>query len=342
MTKLRFGVALLVILWLPARPWADTPDDSEPLRTSAQAYLATVRPSPELQAFLDESIDALIAADSNLRRATLYVALLDLTGPGPLLLAHHNGYTGVYPASVVKFVYLMATYAWQEQGKLQIDDELDRLLVQMAHHSSNRATQQVLRRLTGTQAGPELPSTEYEEFKAQRMAVKQWLRTLGVTDLHCVHPTYDGGGDFYGRDVQFLKDPTVDGALGRPGEYRNRQAMTAVATAELLALLATHRALSPESSAAVRHRMRHDPKEQPYLVRRIAGGAARMADLEVYSKTGTWGPIFADAGVIRDPSGRELVLVVFIESRPAYRGNFIADLAHRSAAHLLRPSTVGS
>ena len=116
MTKLRFGVALLVILWLPARPWADTPDDSEPLRTSAQAYLATVRPSPELQAFLDESIDALIAADSNLRRATLYVALLDLTGPGPPLLAHHNGYTGVYPASVVKFVYLMATYAWQEQA----------------------------------------------------------------------------------------------------------------------------------------------------------------------------------------------------------------------------------
>jgi hypothetical protein len=63
-----------------------------------------------------------------------------------------------------------------------------------------------------------------------------------------------------------------------------------------------------------------------------------LPGLEVYSKTGTWGPIFADAGIIRDGSGRQLVVVVFIEASPPYRGSFIADLAYRSAAHLLRPA----
>lgn len=94
---------------------------------------------------------------------------------------------------------------------------------------------------------------------------------------------------------------------------------------------ATHNRLS----AAVRMRMRRDPAKQPYLIHRIAGGAVGTADVEVYSKTGTWGPIFADAGIVRHRSERQIVLAVFIESRPAYRGNFIAALARRSIERLL-------
>jgi hypothetical protein len=51
--------------------------------------------------------------------------------------------------------------------------------------------------------------------------------------------------------------------------------------------------------------------------------------VDVYSKTGTWGPRFADAGIIRHETGKDLVLTVLIESRPAYRGSFIAALARR-------------
>jgi hypothetical protein len=84
--------------------------------------------------------------------------------------------------------------------------------------------------------------------------------------------------------------------------------MTAIGTAKLLALLATDRALSTEDSATVRRRMRRDPREQPHLAHRIAGGAARLPGLEVYSKSGTWGPIFADAGIVRHvESGRQIV-----------------------------------
>jgi len=300
--------------------------------------VASVRPSPALQAFLDRTLDDLAARDPALRRVRLHAALLDLGSADSPALAHHRGEIPVYPASVVKFVYLMAAYAWHEQGRLPLDDGLDRLLTDMIRVSSNQATQQVVARLTGTEPGPALADGAYREFRTRRHAVKRWLESLGITDLHCVHPTYDGNGDLFGRDVQFLRDRSVAGGLGGAGgQFPNRQAMTAIDTAELLALLATDRALSPEGSAVVRRRMRRNPAEQPYQRQRIAGGAARLPGVETYSKTGTWGPIFADAGIVRHESGRQMVLVVFTDGSPPYRGDFIADLAHRSAQHLLMP-----
>jgi beta-lactamase class A len=231
----------------------------------------------------------------------------------------------------------MAAYRWQEEGRLRIEGDFDRQLSEMIRQSSNEATQKVFARLTDTAPGPELPPDAYREFCERRQAVKRWLATLGVTDLHCVNPTYNGGGDLFGRDSQFLRDAHVAGGLGRGhGEAPNRQAMTATGTVRLLALLATDRALTPEDSATVRRRMRRDPAEQPHLAHRIAGGAARLPGLEVYSKSGTWGPIYADAGIVRQmDSGRQLVIAVFTEATPAYHGDFIADLTERVARHLL-------
>jgi hypothetical protein len=81
--------------------------------------------------------------------------------------------------------------------------------------------------------------------------------------------------------------------------------------------------------------MQRDLTRQPYQKGRIAGGALKTRGVEVYSKSGTWGPIFADAGIIRGPSGRQLALAVFIDSTPAYRGGFITNLAHECTSTLL-------
>jgi beta-lactamase class A len=213
----------------------------------------------------------------------------------------------------------------------------------MIRASSNQATRKVFARLTGTEPGPELTPEAYREFCERRQLVKRWLESLGIPDLHCVNPTYDGNGDLAGRDAQFLRDRSLPGGLrARAGQYPNRQAMTAAGTVKLLALLATDRALTPEDSAIVRRRMRRDPKEQPHLAHRIAGGAARLGGLEVYAKSGTWGPDFADAGIVRHvASGRQMALAVFTEASPPYRGDFIADLTERAAAHLLVPAADG-
>ena len=307
---------------------------AEAADTTAAQWLESIRPSAELQEFLDRTIDASLARDAPLRAAKVRVALLDLAHGEPPRLADHHGDAPVYPASVVKFVYLMAAYRWQELGRLRIEGDFDRELSAMIRESSNQATRKVFARLTDTEPGPELPPEAYRDFRERRLTVKRWLQSLGIDDLHCVNPTYDGNGDLFGRDAQFIRDASVGGGLG--GSAPNRQAMTATGTAKLLALLATDRALTPADSAAVRLRMRRDPTEQRHLAARIAGGAARVGGLEVYAKSGTWGPIYADAGIVRHlESGRQMVVVVFTDASPAYRGDFIADLTERSAEHLL-------
>ncbi len=333
--------AVLLATPLLCAPWAvPRADEPPPPEPDSHALLDSIQPSDGLQAFLDAAIEELLAADAALREQTLRVALIDLPAAAAPGLAHRNGDSPVYPASVVKLVYLMAAYAWRDQGLLTIDPAFERVLREMIYASSNRATQRVLRRLTATQAGPRLAPEPYAAFRERRHRVKRWLQDLGIEDLHTVHPTYDGGGDLYGRDLQFLEDPTVEGSLpDQNGPYRNRQAMTANATARLLALLATDQALSPDGSAEVREQMRRDPRRQRYLMQRIAGGADLRPDLEVYSKTGTWGPIFADAGIVEHASGHQLVVVVFLEGRPAYRGSFIAELTRRAVRRLL-PETV--
>ena len=301
----------------------------------AARYLGSIQRSSALQDFLDRAVTRLEAGDEALRRADVRIALLDLSTDPPQL-AERRGESPIYPASVIKFIYLMAAYAWQEKGTRRIDAEMDGLLREMIHDSSNRATQQVFARLTRTEPGAELPPEAYAEYAQRRLAVNRWLAEIGIRDLHCANPTYDGDGDLAGRDRQFVSDRRIPGALeARNGELGNRNAMTAVGTAKALALLATDRALTPEDSAEARRRMKRDPKEQPHLAHRIAGGAARLVDLEVYSKSGTWGPIFADAGIVRHASGRQFVLVVFTQGQPPYRGDFIADLTEACAAHLL-------
>lgn len=338
---MRRSLGLLVTLVLLAWPVrADELGEEPPSRE----FLASIADGPDLQAFLDTEIQALQAHDSRLRQQEIRVALLDLpAGGGAPRLAHWNGDDPVYPASVPKFVYLMAAYAWRDEGRLTFDPDFDRQLQAMIYHSSNTATQKVVRRLTGTEAGPRLAPEDYADFVWRRLAVKRWLQELGIEDLHTVHPTYNGGGDLYGRDLQFLEDRTVEGCLpDQKGPYFNRQAMTANGTARLLALLAEDLALSPKSSAAVRERMRRDPRKQPYLWRRIAGGVDRDLHAAVFSKTGTWGPIYADAGIVRFPDGRQLVVVVFLRGRPAYRGSFIADLTRAAVHEVLTPAAAPS
>jgi beta-lactamase class A len=335
-TPRRRAIAAVLALLLGA---VVAPGREANVPTGAAEWLGSVRPSPILQQFLDRQVDAALAHDARLRAAKVRVAVLDLAHGEPPALADYHGDAPIYPASVVKFVYLMAAYRWQEDGRLRIEGDFDQDLSEMIRQSSNQATRKVFARLTQTEPGPELSPDAYREFRERRLAVKRWLATLGIQDLHCVNPTYDGNGDLFGRDAQFLRDASVPGGLGREnGSAPNRQAMTAAGTVKLLGLLATDRALTPDDSATVRRRMRRDPKEQPHLVHRIAGGATRVGGLEVYAKSGTWGPIYADAGIVRDvASGRQFVIAVFTEASPAYHGDFIADLTEACARHLLRP-----
>jgi len=321
-------------------PAASAP--SLPDSAAARHYLATIRPAADLQGLLDRTVRDVGRQDPRFLESSPRIAVIDLTFETGPRLAQVRGDAPVYPASVIKFVYLMAAYAWQEQGRLRIDPALDADLRASIHQSSNRATQKVFSRLTGTEPGAELAPKEYAEFRERRLAVERWLESMGIDDLHAVNPTYDGGGDLFGRDQQFLRDRTVPGGLAVQGnQYSNRTSMTATGTVRLLALLATDRALTPEDSAIVRQRMRRDVREQPHLLHRIAGGAAASAGTEVYAKSGTWGPIYADAGIVRHGDGRQFAIAVFTDASPPYRGDAIAQITRRIAAELFAAPGAG-
>jgi len=105
------GLSLLLLALLMSRAAAD------PLARDARDYLASIRPSSELQAFLDRTVDALEASDPKLRQTDVRIALLDMSHGDSPLLAERHGTIPIYPASVVKFVYLMAAYAWTRGGR---------------------------------------------------------------------------------------------------------------------------------------------------------------------------------------------------------------------------------
>jgi hypothetical protein len=342
-----FLASALVLAALAVQPpaastaWANRAAES-PARSGAlpdprlaRELVASIVADAGLQKVLDAAVAEAGRRDPKFLASSPRVAVVDL-GPGRApRLAHVRGDLAVYPASVVKFVYLMAAYAFEEEGRLTIDADLDAELSRSIRESSNTATQKVFARLTGTTQGPELPAAEYAEFRRRRLLVRDWLASLGIDDLHTVNPTWNGGGDLFGRDQQFLRDRSVAGGLPARGEqFPNRNAMTASGTARLLALLATDRALTAADSETVRRRMKRDVREQPHLAHRIAGGVSKLAGAEVYAKSGTWGPIYADAGIVRDASGRQFTIAVFTEAQPPYRGDAIAEITERVALHL--------
>lgn len=314
---------------------AAPPDSNE---NEALRFLAAMVESHELQKFLDTTVTDLLVRHPSLDKRRLQVALIDLSQAGPPVTAHINGSQRIYPASVVKFIYLIAAYRWMEDTRIVLDPEWQRHLRQMIRYSDNQSTRWVFYALTGTQPGDELPPEPYAQFRERRQAVKRWLAALGLRNLHCVHPTYDGNGDLFGRDLQFLRDRSfVEETHSQPGGYPNRLSVTALDTARLLALLATGHLLSAGNTEAVLSLMKRDPEEQKYLQRRIAGGAFRVQAVQVYSKSGTYGETFADAGIVKTAGLKQLVLAVFIQSGEPYRGNFIAELTEQCVKHIVSP-----
>jgi len=89
------------------------------LATDARPFLASITPSCELEERLVRDLAEL--REPELDGARIRIALLDLSDPAAPRSADIDGESPVYPASVVKFVYLMAAYRWQEEGRLVIE-----------------------------------------------------------------------------------------------------------------------------------------------------------------------------------------------------------------------------
>jgi hypothetical protein len=261
------------------------------------------RPSQQLQAVVDEAAQRTLKrfADKGLQQDQLAITLIDITDKGDSLSGSYRGNVGIYPASVVKLFYLVATHRWLEDGKLEDTPELRRALKSMIEVSSNDATGYVVDVLSGTSSGIELSGKELKDWEWKRNAVNRYFASLGYNDTNTVQKTFCE--DAFGREHAFR---------GPNGENRNR--LTTDSTARLLSEIATGRAVTAARSSQMMDLLKRDfsgtSKDTDDQAHGFTG-IALSPGMRLWSKAGWTSETRHDAAYIELPNGKRFVLVTF-------------------------------
>ena len=242
-------------------------------------------------------------ADKKLQENELSITLIDLRDPKHPVTASFHGNERIYPASVVKLFYLVATHRWLEDKKIEQTPELTRAVRDMIVDSSNEATQYVVDVLTHTTAGYELPPKEMEEWQHQRNAVNRYFSSLGYTNINVNQKTFCE--DAYGRERV---------SRGPNGENRNK--LTTDATARLMMEIVTGKAANATRTAAMMDLLKRDYTGQSSDAddqgRGFTGIALQgRAGFRLWSKAGWTSTTRHDVAYIEAPDGAKFVLATF-------------------------------
>jgi beta-lactamase class A len=230
---------------------------------------------------------------------TLWASLIDLCDPHLPKMASYHGQEKVYPASVIKAFYMVATYYQVQQGVLRLDRALRRDLRLMIGISDNQATNRIVDRLTNTTSGDSLQGVSYQEFVYKRGWMNRYFRSIGFDSVNACQKTWDG--DPYGRDLQLL------GSKLGPN-YLNSNKLTTDETALLLYLIDQRKVVSRGACAAMLRLMKRKANpNDPFLAGVIPKGS------RLWSKEGLVESKRHDAGIVELPNGARFILVVFTD-----------------------------
>lgn len=277
------------------------PLTSAPMRSDGDPQVAALLDSVLLRVFNS-------ASGSNVvRRDQLAATLIDLRNAHNPTSASFRGDVQIYPASVVKLFYLVATHRWLEDGKLQAGAELDRALERMIVDSWNEATHYVVDVLTDTTSGPELSGPVLETWWQKRNAVNRYFESLGY------------------RQVVANRKPWCEGPFGREKQSAvlhapHRNLLTSRETAKLLSEIVGRRVVTPARCDAMMKLLSRDPVPKPLDPEsQVKGfvGEGLPSGAKLWSKAGWTSDTRHDAAYVELPSGRKFILVVFITDHSA-------------------------
>ena len=292
----------------------------------------SLNPSSELQAILDSAIAETISAHGAhpFKPEEISATLIDLGNPDSLQVANVRGDQKLYTASVVKMFYMAALHQQLEDKKVTLTTELERGLKDMIVDSSNEATQYILDVLTDTSSGAELPEKEFVKWQHKRNRVNRYFASMGYSGINVNQKTFCE--DAYGIEQQ-----------SRAYKGQNRNMLTTIATARLLAEIALGRAVNADRSRLMMELMKRDPfKQSKDLDNQATGfiGKAlidkKLTGAKLWSKAGWTSRSRHDAAYIEMPSGSKFVLVIFTENHanenevlPTVAGKVIDRLTSR-------------
>src|SRR5690348_15542008 len=164
-TRICIGSSMAVLLLFTRPAAAD-------LRTEPSAALAELAQSA-VRAATERFPDEKIKPDD------VAVTILDLRDPKHITGGSMRGDAAIFPASVVKLFYLVATHQWLQDGKLQDTEELRRAMHDMIVESSNDATGFFVDSLTDATNGPPLPDEQMKQWSDKRNVVNRYFTSLG-------------------------------------------------------------------------------------------------------------------------------------------------------------------
>jgi len=214
----------------------------------------------------------------------------------------------IYPASVVKLVYALATEAWLQRDLLLDNDELRRALRDMIADSGNDATGLIVDLLTATTSGPALRGEAWNLWQRQRRLVNDWLLSIAWPELeriNCCQKTWSEGP--YGREREFY---------GVAND--NRNALSTAATARMLEAVMTDALLSPPACRRLRdllHRSLDPQRRATDPENQVDGflGEGLPEGSRLWSKAGWMSQARHDAAWWQSPGAPPSLLVVFSE-----------------------------
>lgn len=268
-----------------------------------------LKSSTELQALLGSAVGEVLASfpAGSFAEKDVAATLIDLRDPNRLVWANVRGEQQIYPASVVKMLYMTALQRQLEDGKVADTKELERGLTDMIVVSSNEATQYILDVITGTSSGAELPESEFAKWQYKRNSVNRLFTAMGYANINANQKTFCE--DAYGIEQQ-----------SRNYKGQNRNMLTTNAVARLLTEIVMGRMNTPERTKIMMDLMHRDPfsastdpDDQGHGFTGRLLIERKMTDAKLWSKAGWTSTARHDAAYVETADGLKFVLVIFTE-----------------------------
>ena len=252
MRALKYGLAIIALLFC-----------GQLVRAEATRLL---NESGDFQ--LQQALEVLVLKQNlatAVNKQELALVLVIVTDPDQPRLAEINGHNMVYAASLPKIAILLGAAVALQEGRLEMNNELQKDLDDMIRYSCNACATKVLNLVGREELLEILQSPEYN-FYDQNDNGGLWV------------------GKEYGPGSAYHRDPLSGLSHGA----------TAFQAARFYYKLNTGTLVSPEQS-----RMMLDALSRPGISHKFVKGLEAYPDLEIFRKSGTWKTYHTDSALVR-------------------------------------------
>ena len=228
-----------------------------------------------LQALFDQSIEA-NKLDRYIEKNELSVTLVDITDVDNPKLAHANGHTSFYAASLPKLAILLAVYEEAHLGNLELSSDINEAMVNMIRHSSNRDAT-LLYNLVGAERIAEILQSDRYKFYDEEAGGGLWV------------------GKPYGKQGAWKRDPLTNFSHAANG----------LQVARFYYMLQRNELTDPSYCPLIKDVLSDSAIEHKF----VKGLKSENPTAEIFRKSGTWRNYHSDSAIVESKNGHTYIAV---------------------------------